>query len=242
MINVFCNSHCFSQLAAFFIGARAERSTTENCLSLSGSLVFIIHVMEYSLLVVTRGVIPRPSRQRAGPEALLAYNRTDALRTQILPKCGQTLKLAWFFTPPGPPNYHDASTPWARAWLPRWITISHFRGALIAPASHFLCGRYRGPASRPGCFKYLSHTFLVFISVCVYIYIFRQYPFPPISCVLHIRFYFIHFIMYFLLLYIFYIYFVWTTPEMRPPSGPRCSGKLNWDGTTRLPLKPAHCQ
>ena len=31
MINVFCNSHCFSQLAAFFIGARAERSTTENC-------------------------------------------------------------------------------------------------------------------------------------------------------------------------------------------------------------------
>lgn len=32
MINVFCNSHCFSQLAAFFIGARAERSTTENCL------------------------------------------------------------------------------------------------------------------------------------------------------------------------------------------------------------------
>ena len=33
MINVFCNSHCFSQLAAFFIGARAERSTTENCLS-----------------------------------------------------------------------------------------------------------------------------------------------------------------------------------------------------------------
>jgi hypothetical protein len=34
MINVFCNSHCFSQLAAFFIGARAERSTTENCLSI----------------------------------------------------------------------------------------------------------------------------------------------------------------------------------------------------------------
>lgn len=47
MINVFCNSHCFSQLAAFFIGARAERSTTENCLwfLFRGLYLVIKHVM-----------------------------------------------------------------------------------------------------------------------------------------------------------------------------------------------------
>ena len=43
MINVFCNSHCFSQLAAFFIGARAERSTTENCFFFEG-LSFISYM------------------------------------------------------------------------------------------------------------------------------------------------------------------------------------------------------
>lgn len=37
------------------------------------------------------------------------------------------------FTPPGPSNYRDAVTPRARAWLPRWITIWHFRGAYSPP-------------------------------------------------------------------------------------------------------------
>lgn len=50
MINVFCNSHCFSQLAAFFIGARAERSTTENCICYRfRGLELIIHVMGHNL-------------------------------------------------------------------------------------------------------------------------------------------------------------------------------------------------
>lgn len=89
MINVFCNSHCFSQLAAFFIGARAERSTTENChlVSLSGALGSIKHVMVHKNFGCgrvndhNRRGIPHAVRSRDRPRGyLLAQNDRRASR------------------------------------------------------------------------------------------------------------------------------------------------------------------